>query len=70
VANLVCTATITAGCLGASRFLIGTPVSAYLLPTADDLTLLRGGVRRLRARVARKTPGGGEEPPSRLCEDL
>jgi O-antigen/teichoic acid export membrane protein len=50
VASLLCTTAITAGCLMASRRLIGTPTSRYLVPTADDLALVRHLLgRRFRA---------------------
>ena len=70
VANLFCTATITGGCLAASRVLIGTPVSRYLVPTGDDVALLRAAVRRVWRRVRGTAAVGSEDHPSRLCEDL
>jgi O-antigen/teichoic acid export membrane protein len=41
VASLLCTSTITTGCLVASRRVIGTPAFLYLMPTAEDLAVLR-----------------------------
>ena len=70
VANLFCTATITGGCLAASRVLIGTPVSRYLVPTGDDVALLRAVVQRVWRRVRGTADAGSEDHPSRLCEDL
>ena len=43
--------------------------SVYLLPTSDDVALLRGLARRALGR-SRGTGGTDDEHPPRLCEDL
>jgi O-antigen/teichoic acid export membrane protein len=52
VANLLCTTVITVGCLVASRVVIGTAVSRYLVPTSGDLAFARSSLARLTRRSA------------------